>query len=224
MTSSQVPSPRPGLCYNTSSPLPDSSLHFIKDHCLMDQSVRASPPTPVFIRAGIRERFTQIAVDQQVQALDGSLFDILYIGTDTGRAFKVAVSSQTASHPATYRILEIYHVFDEPVKNLLIVKPEGSVPQLVVLSDDEVKAVPMDRCDVPATLPWEGCPLCLALRSPYCVWDLESSSCVHLSQSGGRVQSLLQELETGVSVRCPAPPPPPPSTTSTTTGRKLIIF
>jgi len=187
----------------------------------MDQSVAASPPTPLFIRAGLRERFTQIAVDQQVEALDGSLYDILYIGTDTGRAFKVAVSSQASS--PTYSILEIYHVFDEPVKNLLIVKPEGSVPQLVVLSDDEVKAVPMFSCDVPASLPWEGCPQCLALRSPYCVWDLESSSCLPLSQRTVRGQNLLQELETGVSFRCPAPPPPPPPPTSTTTGIGTIL-
>ena len=35
----QVPKPRPGRCYNQSTTLPESSLHFIKNHCLMDAPV-----------------------------------------------------------------------------------------------------------------------------------------------------------------------------------------
>jgi semaphorin 6 len=221
MSPSQVPVPRPGLCYNSSSPLPDTSLHFIKDHCLMDQSVSASPSNPLFIRAGMRERFTQIAVDQQIQAADGSLYDMLYIGTDIGRVFKVAVSTQQSSDvPPTSRIIETYQVFNEPVKNLLIVKPEGSSPQLIVLSDDEVKAVPLDGCSISASAPWEGCPQCLALRSPYCGWDTVSNTCIHLSQQVVRGPTILQELLTGSSPSCPAAPPPTTTTATTGTGNK----
>ena len=181
----------------------------------MDQSVSASPSTPLFIRAGVRERLTQIAVDQQIRAVDGTVYDVLYIGTDYGRVFKVAVNAQTTDGSDKSRIVEVYQVFDEPVKNLLIVKPEASSPQLVVLSDDEVKAVPLDSCSISASAPWEGCPQCLALRSPYCGWDLVSSACLHLGQGTIRSQSILQELGTGSSLDCPTPPPPPPSTSTT---------
>ena len=215
MSSSQVPSPRPGMCYNSSAPLPDTSLHFIKDHCLMDQSVSASPSTPLFIRAGVRERLTQIAVDQQIRAVDGTVYDILYIGTDYGRVFKVAVNAQTTDGSDKSRIVEVYQVFDEPVKNLLIVKLEGTSPQLVVLSDDEVKAVPLDSCSISASTPHEGCHECLALRSPYCGWDRVSSACLHLGQGTVRSQNILQELGRGSSSDCPTPPPSPPPTTTT---------
>ena len=43
MSPSQVPSPRPGRCYNESLRLPETNLHFIKNHCLMDKPVARYP-------------------------------------------------------------------------------------------------------------------------------------------------------------------------------------
>ena len=42
-----------------------------------------------FYRCGVDEKLTQIAVDKNVQTLDGDIYDILYIGTDKGRVMKV---------------------------------------------------------------------------------------------------------------------------------------
>jgi hypothetical protein len=211
LPASQVPFPRPGLCYNSSSPLTETSLHFIKDHCLMDKSVGATPPTPVFLRAGIKERFTQIAVDKNIVSATGKTYDILFIGTDTGAVYRVLLLKHSSLDVPSALVLDKLQVFSDPVKNLLIVKQEGSSPQLVVLSDDELKAVPLDSCDIEASTPWEGCPQCLALRSPYCMWDLVSSACLPVSQR--TEDNVLQELETGFSPNCPSTPPPPPTST-----------
>ena len=60
----QVPKPRPGRCYNQSTSLPESSLHFIKNHCLMDAPVQSRPSAPVFVKSGTSELFTKIALHQ----------------------------------------------------------------------------------------------------------------------------------------------------------------
>lgn len=117
---SKVPQPRPGTCVNDSKRLPDEHINFIKDNPLMDQPVEALWSQPLIMMASINFRFTQIAVDPQVEtskALGAQMMrtDVIFVGTDDGRAFKltnthhiVARSSnfgngpQYAAHHAPY--------------------------------------------------------------------------------------------------------------------------
>lgn len=91
---SKVPQPRPGTCVNDSKRLPDEHINFIKDNPLMDQPVEALWSQPLIMMASINFRFTQIAVDPQVEtqfALGAPLMrsDMIFVGTDDGRAFKL---------------------------------------------------------------------------------------------------------------------------------------
>ena len=89
MSKSQIPDPRPGLCYNDTYELPESSLNFIKHHSLMDWAVPTATPGPLFVRTSMGERLTMIAVDPQVETIDGEKVDVLFVGTTTGRVLKV---------------------------------------------------------------------------------------------------------------------------------------
>ena len=134
------------------------------------------------------------------------------------------VTSPLHPGPETSRILQSLQLFPEntPIRNLQIIRPtedyeHKEVPKLVVVSDDEVKSVPLELCSVGvAPNPYEGCTKCLAMRSPYCGWDLEQGACVPLT-TWSRSDKVLQDLHLGSHPFCPSPPPPPtPSTTTTT--------
>ena len=160
---SQIPEPRPGLCYNDSYTLPESSLNFIKRHSLMDWSVPTSDAAPVFVKTGMGERLTVIAVDAGVRSVDGRSHDILFVGTTHGRVLKFANTlsgKQPGSEPVLIESLQVfpYHV---PVRNLLVVKPKSESGRLIVLSDHEVNSVPLHRCDAPAL---KSCDDCVAFQ------------------------------------------------------------
>lgn len=91
---SRVPQPRPGTCVNDSKRLPDENINFIKDNPLMDQAVEAVWSQPLIMMASINFRFTQVAVDPQVEtsgALGANLMrtDVIFVATDDGRVFKL---------------------------------------------------------------------------------------------------------------------------------------
>ena len=48
----------------------------------------------IFFRTGTAEKFTKIAVDKDVVAADGTVYDVLFIGTDTGKVLKVTNSEK----------------------------------------------------------------------------------------------------------------------------------
>ena len=48
------PNPRPGRCSADSKSLPESSLSFVKSHCIMDEAVPAFGGKPVFVRANLQ--------------------------------------------------------------------------------------------------------------------------------------------------------------------------
>ena len=81
LKNSQVPSPRPGVCVNDSRRLSDAHLNFIQSHPLMDGAVPSLHGRPLLARTSLRHRLTKIAVDPQVRAADGTLYDVLFIGT-----------------------------------------------------------------------------------------------------------------------------------------------
>jgi len=208
MSPSQVPSPRPGRCYNQSASLPESNLHFIKNHCLMDQSVQSKPSMPVFIKYGDSEMFTKIALHSGVSDLSGEKFDVLFIGTNRGKVMKIVVNSEEPDIKSSSLQQEI-KIFSEtvPVLNLLIVEPNGPDPKLIVLSADSVKSIPLHQCQQ-HNAPAPGCESCVLLSSPYCAWDVESSACVSHKDASNKT-SLVQ-----LSSECPIEPELQPETTT----------
>ena len=160
---SQIPDPRPGLCYNDSYTLPESSLNFIKRHSLMDWSVPSSDSAPVFVKTGLGERLTVIAVDSGVRRVDSRAHDVLFVGTTHGRVLKFAntvFGKKQGSEPVLIESIQVfpYHV---PVRNILVVKPKSEPGKLIVLSDHEVNSVPLHRCQAPAA---QSCDDCVAMQ------------------------------------------------------------
>lgn len=58
--------------------LPDKTLQFVKDHPLMDDSVTPIGDKPRLVKRDVK--YTQIVVDQ-VQALNGTTYDVMFIST-----------------------------------------------------------------------------------------------------------------------------------------------
>ena len=165
LPSSAVPSPRPGGCHNSSSTLPESSLHFIANHCLMDKAV---PSSPVFLRSGDSELLTRVVLHPGLRDLAGQARDLLYIGTNRGRVLRVALGTEGGDST----VLEEIQVFpaDTPVMDLVL--PSPSSPLLLVLSADTVHSLPLARCQ------HTSCSSCLAASSsPHCAWHTALSTC-----------------------------------------------
>uniref|UniRef100_A0A8C5U9Q8 Semaphorin 4D n=1 Tax=Malurus cyaneus samueli TaxID=2593467 RepID=A0A8C5U9Q8_9PASS len=130
----EVPNPRPGACINnearasnymSSLNLPDKTLQFVKDHPLMDDSVTPVGDRPRLVKRDVK--YTQIVVDR-VRALNGTIYDIMFIGTDRGALHK-AISYENGMH-----IIEETQIFPnfEPVQTLLLSsKPVSSIRTLM---------------------------------------------------------------------------------------------
>ena len=65
-----VPEPRPGLCVNDSTTLPEQVLTFAKEHPIMNDPVPPMYGRPVLIFTGLETRYTTIAVAPQVKTVD----------------------------------------------------------------------------------------------------------------------------------------------------------
>ena len=116
--------------------------------------------------------------------------DVLFVGTTNGRVLKISAN--------TNALIEAFQVFPYhiPVRNLLV-----SEEQVIVLSDHEVNAFPLERCNFVKT-----CGDCVALQDPYCAWDLNQDSCIAHNQFSGN-EALIQDLEHGYHAGCPLPKP-----------------
>ncbi|XP_043238137.1 semaphorin-1A-like isoform X1 [Amphibalanus amphitrite] len=201
-THSQVPEPRPGRCVNDSRSLPDVHLNFIRSHPLMDSAVPTLHGQPLLMRTSLHQRFTKIAVDPQVRAADGTLYDVLFIATDDGRVLKaVNVASGAARPTAEPLIVEELAVFPTAatITNLLVSRQPGQPPRLIVVTDDEIRAVPLSRCGAGRV---GHCSACVRLRDPYCAWDEVERLCRPLADWPAGVEPL-QNVTGGYHPRCP---------------------
>ncbi|XP_037511194.1 semaphorin-1A isoform X3 [Rhipicephalus sanguineus] len=197
IVNSKVPEPRPGQCVNDSRTLPDVTLNFITEHPLMDQAVPSHFGRPILVHTGFQYRFTYIAVDPQVETVSGKKYDVLFIGTDTGRVLKaVNVPRQQQSAGGHPVLVEDVGVFQgAPVTNLLVHRPQG---RLVVVTHSEIQAVPLFGCQRYAAT----CADCVALQDPYCAWDSDRSTCVNPSLRVRKKDSYVQNIEEGWDHRC----------------------
>ena len=153
----ELPKHRPGTCHNDSRSLDEEHLNFLKENMLMDKAVPSSIHLPHYIKTSPHERLTAIAVDPSVAAAGGETADLLFVGTTRGRVLKLA------SHRGRTHLVEELQVFPlhVAVNNLLVAREEKGNSRLVVLSDHEVKSVPVARCHS-ANL--RTCAECVALQ------------------------------------------------------------
>ncbi|XP_043920251.1 semaphorin-4D isoform X2 [Protopterus annectens] len=195
-SSKEIPSPRPGMCINnearaqninSSLQLPDKTLQFIKDHPLIYDPVTPVGNRPKLIKAGVN--YTQIAV-KRVQAFDGNLYDVLFLGTAEGALHK-AVIYDTEVH-----IVEEVQLFSNrvPVETLLLSSKEG-VNYLYASSSTGVVQSPLAFCEN-----YKTCTDCILARDPLCAWNSGGNVCVSIYKPG-LDQSLVQQLS-GDSSTC----------------------
>ncbi|XP_021930955.1 semaphorin-1A isoform X2 [Zootermopsis nevadensis] len=200
----KVPEPRPGQCVNDSRTLPDVSVNFVKSHTLMDEAVPAFFSRPLLIRISLQYRFTKIAVDQQVRTPDGKAYDVLFIGTDDGKVIKVLNSASFDSDKSVNSVvIEEIQVLPPSVavKNLYVVRMDGEESKLVVVSDDEIQAVKLQRCNSDKIT---NCRECVALQDPYCAWDNVEQHCTAVGSpdwSAGK-KRFIQSIAFGEHKAC----------------------
>ncbi|XP_058998544.1 semaphorin-4D isoform X2 [Mustela lutreola] len=206
-----VPTPRPGACItrearaanlSSSLSLPDKTLQFVKDHPLMDSSVTPIDNRPRLIRSDVN--YTQVVVDR-TWALDGTPYDVMFVGTDQGTLHK-AVSLENEAH-----IIEETRLFQdlEPVQTLLLNSQKGRKFVYAGSSSGVVQA-PVAFCEKHAT-----CEDCVLARDPYCAWSPASQACVALHLPDSHSRDLIQRMS-GDTAGCPTSsvPSPPPGSSS----------
>ena len=201
MSPGQVPSPRPGQCYNDSISLPETSLHFIKNNCLMDKPVISRPSQPVLVKFGDGELLTRIAAQRGVSDVTGRLYDVLFMGTNRGRVIKALVRADKPDMETSIIEAEL-QIFSEtvPVLNLLIADEDPAQARLIILSADNVKSIPLESCG--------GRGLCLDyMTSVSCAWDRDTDSCV--SHRGRDTRGLVHHQH-----QCPLVVEPEPGRVS----------
>uniref|UniRef100_F1KUC0 Semaphorin-1A n=1 Tax=Ascaris suum TaxID=6253 RepID=F1KUC0_ASCSU len=182
--------PRPGSCVADSSKLPESTVSFITRNPLMHEAVPATHPRPILVQGPERSELTQIAVAAQIRSVRGALHNALYLGTSDGRVLKVIDPGD-----GTTSLIESTRVFTRsvPVVNLM-----ATSDQLVVVSADEIAAIPLYNCGEQRT-----CSGCVHLQDAHCAWDLDSARCVGRSDGSWAGGNFVQNVNIGRSEQCP---------------------
>ncbi|RWS31717.1 semaphorin-1A-like isoform X2 [Leptotrombidium deliense] len=209
--SSKVPEPRPGRCSNDSGSLPESTLNFLKDHTLMNNAVPAFWKSPLIIQTSLKYRFTQIAVDAQLETVSGRNYDVLFIGTDDGRVLK-AINSASCAMKGHHNhnqvvpvIIEDITVFPQKtiINNLLVYRTYYE-SKLIVVSENEIRSIPLFKCESRANT----CGKCVALQDPYCAWDNIEQKCTGSRKRFWNRDNFVQNIEDGWDPKCPDGRPP----------------
>lgn len=192
--SGEVPVPRPGACINDEArslgitetlQLPDKTLQFIRDKPLMDQAIEPMEGRPLLSRRGAT--FTQIIVNQ-VQALNGDKYNVMFIGTDQGTLLKAF----NYDDGEMFIIEEVQLFF--PPQSVKILKFSNETGQIYAGSDSSVVQIPPANCERSST-----CIDCVLARDPYCGWDTAEAKCV---SSSSLQRDLIQNMKGDASL-CP---------------------
>ena len=200
---------RPGSCQKDSTSLSESNLNFIKSHSLMDEPVNNIYTSPLYVKTSLNERLTVIAVDANVRTpADDKTYDVMYVGTNKGKVLKIVnvetgfdiAEGASKREPVVIEEMQVfpYHV---PVANVQVVQPKNSnYKKLIVLSDHEVKALPLHWCNAAQV---QSCNSCVALQDPHCAWNLNLGKCVDSTQfNNSDASALLQDLVRGKHPAC----------------------
>ncbi|KAM6106770.1 LOW QUALITY PROTEIN: semaphorin-4C [Pterocles gutturalis] len=184
--SDEVPSPRPGACitdwhrqngFASSLELPDNTLNFAKKHPLMDEPILPHRGRPLLLKKDTN--FTQLVVDR-VAGLDGTIYEVLFIGTGDGWVHK-ALNLGAGVH-----LVEELQVFEpaQPVESLVLA---GQKKLLFAGSRFQVAQLPLADCGR-----YRSCTDCVLARDPYCAWSRNASLCVRADGLNG--SHLVQDV------------------------------
>ncbi|KAM8794311.1 semaphorin-4A [Eudromia elegans] len=173
-------SPRPGSC--SVGPSSDKALTFLKEHFLMEGSVRPRGGRPLLVRPGVT--YTRVAVDEP-RGVAGGTYRVLFLGTANGFLDKAV------ELPGEPHIIESIQLFraPEPVKSLLLAPNKGV---LYVGYSGGLLQVPLANCSG-----YRSCAECLLARDPYCAWDSRNRSCRAARDAGAHASGWLQDVEAG---------------------------
>lgn len=161
------------------------TVNFVKMHTLMDAAVPAVHGRPLLTR--VNYRFTAITVDPQIETLSGDRYDVLFVGTDTGKVIKfinfirtIDAENGTRNNTQSQKQLETVVITETqalpqgfPVKEMTVAKDQQS---LVVVGNGHIVLIKLNHCSHIFR-----CRDCLNLQDPYCVWDGNNHECVPIT-------------------------------------------
>ncbi|MFH4974288.1 hypothetical protein AB6A40_000997 [Gnathostoma spinigerum] len=180
-----IPTHRPGSCAKDSRLLSEETVAFARSNPLLHDAVQNFFATPLNIHSG-GDLFTQIVLDPQVQALDSRTYDVLFIGTNTGKVFKYVNTIGSGAQSVTpAHLVYAMEISKEPIRNMMLydgqaVNKVNDIVRnkyLIVVTDRIVYRVPLTQCSRFST-----CSECIALRDPQCAWDSVAKRCVALDR------------------------------------------
>ena len=166
----------------------------------MDMSVPSTGNQPIFVKTSLHERLTAVAVDPGVKTPgddSADQYDVIYVGTTKGKVLKV-ISTHSIfgqhSKPVIAEEIQVYP-YHVAVNNLQVINDK-----LIVVSDHEVKAMPLHRCAAPQV---QSCNACVQLKDPHCAWNVVSGTCVDKTLfSNADASELLQDIYHGRHPAC----------------------
>lgn len=168
-----IPQSRPGQCVDDSRTLPSATINFVLKNPLMDGAVNPIHESPLLVHTGSNYKFTSIAVDAQVETVNGKSYDVVFIGTDNGHVLKLinagSADSLSDNKPVVVSEQQVLPLGTR-IKELKISK---TTQQLIVVSDNFVRSIPLHNCSG-----LHQCSQCVGARDPYCVWDNDNHACI----------------------------------------------
>ncbi|XP_055922508.1 semaphorin-1A isoform X2 [Eupeodes corollae] len=174
-----VPEPRPGLCVDDSRTLSSTSVNFVKNHPLMETAVPTLYGRPLLTKVTMDHRLTSIVIDENVSALDKTVYNVIYAGTDNGSIIKFINISPTLDNHGRLQTVIIYETqalpLGTPVRELVIAR---KTQMLIVVSDGDVTSIRLHHCTSV-----QRCEDCINLQDPNCVWDVHNHECKAFTNS-----------------------------------------
>ncbi|KAG2462935.1 SEM7A protein, partial [Polypterus senegalus] len=208
-----LPQQRPGMCVfkNVTSSYTAKVLGIIRDYSEIEDIINPSGMQPLNLPQV--ERYTKIVADR-VRASDETYYNVLYLGTEKGKIYKVMHSDDEVFTIGQYSVFR----YEAPVTAMTIdtitcrgqpcTMPSyavGSLDLKIELSRSygwgylyvgttlEVQQLPLANCSSYG----DTCRRCVLARDPYCGWDLVNHKCSAIPEgynfsSGEFLQNLLQ--------------------------------
>lgn len=176
LDAAQLPEPRPGQCVDDSRTIPSITVNFVLKHPLMHGAVNPIHDSPLLVHTGSNYKFTSIAVDPQVESLNGKTYDVLFVGTDNGHVLKV-INVGDAIDDNKPIVISEQQVLPHGmrVKELRISR---STQRLIVISDSLIRSIPLYN-----TTGLSQCAHCIGSRDPYIVWDSINRECIFFNKT-----------------------------------------
>ncbi|CAG0894309.1 unnamed protein product [Darwinula stevensoni] len=201
----KVPDPRPGsTLVNDSTLLSEYAVNFIKLYPFMYDHVQPIYQEPIFVLSQDENnaRLSRIVVDENITIEDGGIRDVIFVGTDDGRVLKIVYNEDEAAEKVNAVVVEELEVFGNAkrVVNMYRYREEGEPAKIVVIGDEQIKALLVHRCDLV-----KSCSDCVKLQDPYCAWDTIDNHCAKVGNGSNENKPFryVQDVRSGKNLRCP---------------------